>query len=186
MGQNLDESQAPHRKNPWFESNLTEDLFVPHSSPVFPGKKRCFYCRKIPSDHLVFVSETRLLSFLFPLPTESILIRGKGYEPISWSVPLILPDNQKDLDHPTLDLSGILNDSDRYDSSSIEAGVLVAHHRPTARPLPKEVRTIPGGRTQSPTITIPTGEASSCLLISQQLIFVYSRCPSVEGILPDK
>ncbi|GBM59625.1 hypothetical protein AVEN_218936-1 [Araneus ventricosus] len=30
--------------------------------------------------------------------------------------------------------SGILNDSGRYDSSSVEDGVLVAHHRVTARP----------------------------------------------------
>ncbi|GBO25158.1 hypothetical protein AVEN_159054-1, partial [Araneus ventricosus] len=27
-----------------------------------------------------------------------------------------------------------------------------------ARPILKEIRTIPGGGTQSPTITIPTGE----------------------------
>ncbi|GBN78650.1 hypothetical protein AVEN_107350-1 [Araneus ventricosus] len=47
----------------------------------------------------------------------------------------------------------------------------------TARPLQKEVRTITGGGTQSPTITIPTGEASFCLLFQQQLISVYSRCP---------
>ncbi|GBO17612.1 hypothetical protein AVEN_36248-1 [Araneus ventricosus] len=51
----------------------------------------------------------------------------------------------------------ILNDSCRYDSSSTEAGVLVAHHRATARPLPKEVRTITGGGTRSPIVTMPTG-----------------------------
>ncbi|GBM32771.1 hypothetical protein AVEN_222214-1 [Araneus ventricosus] len=43
-------------------------------------------------------------------------------------------------------------------TSSNEAGVLVAHHRATARPFPKEARTITGGVIQSPTITIPTGE----------------------------
>ncbi|GBM24366.1 hypothetical protein AVEN_202345-2-1, partial [Araneus ventricosus] len=41
---------------------------------------------------------------------------------------------------------------DRYDRSSTEAGVLTAHHRTTARPLPNEVRTITDGGTQ------PTGE----------------------------
>ncbi|GBN32138.1 hypothetical protein AVEN_192420-1 [Araneus ventricosus] len=42
--------------------------------------------------------------------------------------------------------SGILNDTAEI-ASSTEAGVLVAHHRATARPLPKEVRTITGGGT---------------------------------------
>ncbi|GBM71036.1 hypothetical protein AVEN_272382-1 [Araneus ventricosus] len=46
--------------------------------------------------------------------------------------------------------SEILNDRGRYDSSSTETGVLVAHNRATARPLPKEVRTITGGGIQSP------------------------------------
>ncbi|GBL72912.1 hypothetical protein AVEN_128100-1 [Araneus ventricosus] len=64
-------------------------------------------------------------------------------------------------------------------ASCTEAGVLVAHHRATARPLPKEVRTITGGGTQSPTITMLTGETSSCLLLRQQLISVYSWCPPV-------
>ncbi|GBM44048.1 hypothetical protein AVEN_223171-1 [Araneus ventricosus] len=49
-------------------------------------------------------------------------------------------------------------------SSSTEAGVLVSYHRATARPLPKEVRTITGGGTQSPTITIPTGDANPAYL----------------------
>ncbi|GBN62609.1 hypothetical protein AVEN_8351-1 [Araneus ventricosus] len=52
---------------------------------------------------------------------------------------------------------GHLNGS-RCNSSSTQAGVLVAHQRAAARPLSMEVRTIPGIGTQSPTITIPTGE----------------------------
>ncbi|GBM10312.1 hypothetical protein AVEN_50023-1 [Araneus ventricosus] len=72
--------------------------------------------------------------------------------------------------------SGILNDRGRYDSSNTEARVLVAHHWATARPFRKEVRTITGGGTRSPTIIMPTGEANSRLLIRQQLISVYLRC----------
>ncbi|GBM67870.1 hypothetical protein AVEN_71198-1 [Araneus ventricosus] len=49
---------------------------------------------------------------------------------------------------------GHLNDS-RCNSSSTETGVLITYHQATARALPKEVRTITGGGTQSPTITIP-------------------------------
>ncbi|GBM23349.1 hypothetical protein AVEN_97755-1 [Araneus ventricosus] len=37
----------------------------------------------------------------------------------------------------------------RYDSSSTEAGLLVANHLATARTLPKEIRTIRGVRTLS-------------------------------------
>ncbi|GBM87072.1 hypothetical protein AVEN_16150-1 [Araneus ventricosus] len=48
--------------------------------------------------------------------------------------------------------------------SSTEAGVQVANHLATAQPLPKEVHAITGGGAQSSTITIPTREASSCLL----------------------
>ncbi|GBM00051.1 hypothetical protein AVEN_214121-1 [Araneus ventricosus] len=54
-------------------------------------------------------------------------------------------------------------------ASSTEAGVLVANHMATARPLTKEVRTITGGGTYSPTITITPEEVSSCLLIRQLL-----------------
>ncbi|GBN01326.1 hypothetical protein AVEN_24144-1 [Araneus ventricosus] len=61
---------------------------------------------------------------------------------------------------------------------STEAGVLVANHLALARQLPKEVRTTTGGGTQSPTIAIPPGEASSCLLIRQQLIRVLAVPPS--------
>ncbi|GBM70649.1 hypothetical protein AVEN_206870-1 [Araneus ventricosus] len=43
-------------------------------------------------------------------------------------------------------------------ASSSETGVLVGHHRATALHLPKEVHTITGGGTQSPTITIPLGK----------------------------
>ncbi|GBN47974.1 hypothetical protein AVEN_240496-1, partial [Araneus ventricosus] len=42
-------------------------------------------------------------------------------------------------------VSRVLNDS-RCNSSSTEDGVLVAHHWVTARPLPKEVPTIIGGK----------------------------------------
>ncbi|GBM31424.1 hypothetical protein AVEN_98518-1 [Araneus ventricosus] len=64
---------------------------------------------------------------------------------------------------------GHLNDSS-CNSSSTEAGVLIAYHQATAQPLPKEVRTITGGRTQSPSITIPPKEASARLLIRRPLI----------------
>ncbi|GBM14719.1 hypothetical protein AVEN_71998-1 [Araneus ventricosus] len=43
-----------------------------------------------------------------------------------------------------------LNDSDRCDSSSAETGVLVANHLATARPFPKEARTITGGSVATP------------------------------------
>ncbi|GBM44790.1 hypothetical protein AVEN_148292-1 [Araneus ventricosus] len=43
-------------------------------------------------------------------------------------------------------------------ASSTEAGVLAANHLDTARSLPKEVRTVACGGTQSPTLTIPIGE----------------------------
>ncbi|GBM51848.1 hypothetical protein AVEN_8710-1 [Araneus ventricosus] len=62
-------------------------------------------------------------------------------------------------------------------ASSTETGILVAHHRAMAQPLPKEVRTITGRGTQSPITIIPTGEASSCVLIEEQLLTVYSQCP---------
>ncbi|GBM52336.1 hypothetical protein AVEN_64043-1 [Araneus ventricosus] len=52
---------------------------------------------------------------------------------------------------------GHLNDN-RWNSSSTEAGVLVAYPQATVRSLPKEARTITGGGTQSPTITMPTLE----------------------------
>ncbi|GBM59164.1 hypothetical protein AVEN_18053-1 [Araneus ventricosus] len=42
---------------------------------------------------------------------------------------------------------GALNDS-RCNSSSTEAGVLVANRLDTARPIPKEVRTVFGGRVE--------------------------------------
>ncbi|GBM54076.1 hypothetical protein AVEN_247690-1 [Araneus ventricosus] len=53
-------------------------------------------------------------------------------------------------------------------ASSTEAGVLVAKHLATARPLPKEVYTIPGGWTKSPNIAILPGETTSCLLIRKK------------------
>ncbi|GBL90443.1 hypothetical protein AVEN_135301-1, partial [Araneus ventricosus] len=65
---------------------------------------------------------------------------------------------------------GQLNDS-RCNSSSTEAGVLVPITRPWPDPFRKRLsRTITGGGTRSPTITMPTGEMSSCLLIRQLLI----------------
>ncbi|GBO04797.1 hypothetical protein AVEN_103896-1 [Araneus ventricosus] len=60
---------------------------------------------------------------------------------------------------------------------STEAGVIVGNHLATARPLPKEVRTITGRGTKGPTIAIPPGEVSSCLLIRQQLIRVFAVPP---------
>ncbi|GBN80883.1 hypothetical protein AVEN_242544-1, partial [Araneus ventricosus] len=64
-------------------------------------------------------------------------------------------------------------------ASSTEAVVLVANHLATARPLPKEVT---DGGFQSLTITIPTGEAISCLLIRQQVMSVNSLCPPWERV----
>ncbi|GBL73163.1 hypothetical protein AVEN_159240-1 [Araneus ventricosus] len=64
-------------------------------------------------------------------------------------------------------------------ASRTETGVLVANHLAKARHFPKEVCAITGGGTQSPTITILPGEATSCLLIRQQVISVYSRCSPV-------
>ncbi|GBO22826.1 hypothetical protein AVEN_60604-1 [Araneus ventricosus] len=79
-------------------------------------------------------------------------------------------------DHRTLALlqscSRPLNDS-RYISSSTEAGILMTCPQAMARPFPKEVRTITGGGTNSPTIAIPSREVSSFLLIRQQLLRVY-------------
>ncbi|GBM03314.1 hypothetical protein AVEN_142592-1 [Araneus ventricosus] len=49
---------------------------------------------------------------------------------------------------------GQLNDS-HCNSSSTEAGVLKAYHQATGRHPPKEVHTITGEGTHSPTITIP-------------------------------
>ncbi|GBN20103.1 hypothetical protein AVEN_30966-1 [Araneus ventricosus] len=49
---------------------------------------------------------------------------------------------------------GKLNDSTAI-ASSTEAGVLVANHLATARPLPKEVRTIIGGGIQAPPLLYP-------------------------------
>ncbi|GBM24762.1 hypothetical protein AVEN_182386-1 [Araneus ventricosus] len=80
--------------------------------------------------------------------------------------------HQNKLDHPCSAVaSRPLNDS-RCNSSSTEAGVLIAYHQATARPLPKEVRTIASEGTQSPAITIPPGEASTRLLIRRPLIRV--------------
>ncbi|GBM50848.1 hypothetical protein AVEN_140949-1 [Araneus ventricosus] len=79
----------------------------------------------------------------------------------------ILKHNQKNETRRPALASEIRNERGRYGSSSTEAGVLIAHHRATARPLPKEERTINGGGTQSTTIAMPTGEASSWLLIRQ-------------------
>ncbi|GBL78491.1 hypothetical protein AVEN_42975-1 [Araneus ventricosus] len=52
---------------------------------------------------------------------------------------------------------GHLNDS-FCNSSSTEAGVLIAYHQNTARPIPKEVRIITGRGIQRPSITIPQGK----------------------------
>ncbi|GBO16829.1 hypothetical protein AVEN_208488-1 [Araneus ventricosus] len=52
---------------------------------------------------------------------------------------------------------GQLNGS-RCNSSSTEAGVLIAYHQATARPLPKEVRTITGGGTRAPPLLFLQGK----------------------------
>ncbi|GBM02760.1 hypothetical protein AVEN_40826-1 [Araneus ventricosus] len=67
---------------------------------------------------------------------------------------------------------GHLNDS-RCNSSSTETGVLVANHLAMDGPLAKEVRTITGGGIQSSTITIPPGEAGSCLLKAAAHLFIF-------------
>ncbi|GBM11029.1 hypothetical protein AVEN_1356-1 [Araneus ventricosus] len=74
--------------------------------------------------------------------------------------------------------SSFRNDSFRHDSSSAEAGVLAAHHRATARPFPKEIRTTNGGVTQSHTVIMPTGEASSSFLFGSNSYpySIYGAC----------
>ncbi|GBM12775.1 hypothetical protein AVEN_247560-1 [Araneus ventricosus] len=52
----------------------------------------------------------------------------------------------------------------------------MAYHQATVRPLPMEVRTITGGGTQNPTITIYLMEASARLLTGGHSS-LYSRCP---------
>ncbi|GBL75370.1 hypothetical protein AVEN_194567-1 [Araneus ventricosus] len=59
-------------------------------------------------------------------------------------------------------------------ASSTDAGVLVAIHLATVRPLPKEVCTITDGGTYSPTITIP--QRSEFLLTYQAATHPCSRC----------
>ncbi|GBN82683.1 hypothetical protein AVEN_74686-1 [Araneus ventricosus] len=76
--------------------------------------------------------------------------------------------------------SGALNDC-RCNSSSTKAGVLIAHHQATARPLPKELRTITGGGSQSPSIIVPSGWRESAYLYDS-LSSVNSRCPPHGGV----
>ncbi|GBM47479.1 hypothetical protein AVEN_153691-1 [Araneus ventricosus] len=59
---------------------------------------------------------------------------------------------------------GVLKDSGRYNRSSTEAGVLVAHCQATVRSLLKEVRTITGGRVPEPP-PLPYNRGSEFLLI---------------------
>ncbi|GBM24725.1 hypothetical protein AVEN_141800-1 [Araneus ventricosus] len=67
--------------------------------------------------------------------------------------------------------------------SSAEAGGL-AHHRDTAdfsrRRYVLSLEKGPG----APSITVPTGQTSSCLLIRQQLISVYLWCPVADLVTP--
>ncbi|GBM85985.1 hypothetical protein AVEN_186662-1 [Araneus ventricosus] len=65
-------------------------------------------------------------------------------------------------------------------SSSTEAGVLVAHHRATARPLPKVVRTITDGRLGGPPLLNPEGKREPAYLYDC-LSSVNSRFPP-EGL----
>ncbi|GBN49706.1 hypothetical protein AVEN_263052-1 [Araneus ventricosus] len=66
-----------------------------------------------------------------------------------------------------------LNDSLR-NSSSTEAGVLIACHQATARHIPKKISAITGGGIQSLTITILPREASARLRIRRPLTGVAS------------
>ncbi|GBO38147.1 hypothetical protein AVEN_29973-1, partial [Araneus ventricosus] len=61
---------------------------------------------------------------------------------------------------------GILKGSDRYDSSSAEAGVLVAHHQATARPFPKDPRNIIGLGTLATVIVYNAGLWGSEFLLT--------------------
>ncbi|GBM38495.1 hypothetical protein AVEN_24588-1 [Araneus ventricosus] len=60
-----------------------------------------------------------------------------------------------------LKLQGHLNDSS-CNSSNTEFGVLIPYHQATARTLPKELRTVTDGGTQSSPLLYPKG--SECLL----------------------
>ncbi|GBN76094.1 hypothetical protein AVEN_86653-1 [Araneus ventricosus] len=65
-------------------------------------------------------------------------------------------------------------------ASSTEVGILVANHPATARPLPKEVRTVTGGGFQSPTIAILAGEGSARLLRTERA----KRILQIANLLP--
>ncbi|GBM59776.1 hypothetical protein AVEN_6652-1 [Araneus ventricosus] len=58
-------------------------------------------------------------------------------------------DNRKPCYTRYAEASGALNDS-CCNSSNAEAGVLMVYHQVTARPFPKEVRTMEGGNTTFP------------------------------------
>ncbi|GBM16602.1 hypothetical protein AVEN_88948-1 [Araneus ventricosus] len=66
----------------------------------------------------------------------------------------------------------------RCNSSSTEAGVLIAHHQATAQPFPKEVRTITGAVNSTPIIAIP--EARTRFLIRRPLIRVLAMPPMLD------
>ncbi|GBM63490.1 hypothetical protein AVEN_205838-1 [Araneus ventricosus] len=88
-------------------------------------------------------ARTRLL-FWLPLNHVLVVPPGGSRDTRTSGYTLALPKHH-----------GQLNDS-RCNSSITEAGVLIAYHQATARPLPNDVRTITG-----PSITIPPGEASA-------------------------
>ncbi|GBL80274.1 hypothetical protein AVEN_92205-1 [Araneus ventricosus] len=62
--------------------------------------------------------------------------------------------------------------SNRCNTSSTEAGVLIAYHQATNRHLPKEVRTITDGGNPTSIISISPGESSARLLIRRPFIRV--------------
>ncbi|GBM18767.1 hypothetical protein AVEN_134304-1 [Araneus ventricosus] len=77
---------------------------------------------------------------------------------------------------------GTLNDS-RCSSPSTEAGVLIANHLATARPLPKEVRTITGGRQHMSNHFLYTQGRRVPASLSGSNSSVYLRCIPGESLI---
>ncbi|GBM36144.1 hypothetical protein AVEN_31345-1 [Araneus ventricosus] len=130
--------------------------------PVLPGYEPSLEMG--PESHITITTPTRGVRTRLLIREHAVSPGGTGF---------MVTRTRKIWITPPL-ASGILNDSGRYDSASTEAGVLVARLDPSPRGTYYQL----GGGTQSTTITIATGEASSCLLIRQQLISVHSRCLS--------
>ncbi|GBM98559.1 hypothetical protein AVEN_186096-1 [Araneus ventricosus] len=103
------------------------------------GSKLCYLGSE--QKAISVLSFTSLITFQrdFVENTKSIHGRLRVFTDTTQSrKPMSTPAPPKHPDH--------LNDS-RCNSSSTEAGVLLDYHQTTARPLPKEVRTITGGGT---------------------------------------